>query len=231
MKKIVSVVICLAVWLLFPAAVRAAGAGASLSGPDTVRAGDTVTLTFCLGGSGIRGVSGALSYDSSQVTLSRTGQVVGGSWTADFNGDTFLVYDNDLTSPIDGSENLFTVTFQVRSSLSGGTPIRISCVDVTASDGASDIYFGTVDYCVTLDEPVPPNATASTPVPEHEAAPTGPETLPTQTDPAMTGPSNSAPQEGDRFYHLLLIAACFICLCVGVCAGSAIVQRSGKRDP
>ena len=70
MKKTVSIIItlvlCLA--LTLPITVSAASASASLTGPGTIRAGDTITLSFNLNGSGIFGASGTLSYDSNQVT-------------------------------------------------------------------------------------------------------------------------------------------------------------------
>ena len=45
-------------------------AGATLTGPGTVRAGDTITLSFNISDSGKYGVEGTLSYDSNVVSLS-----------------------------------------------------------------------------------------------------------------------------------------------------------------
>ena len=79
MKKVISIltVLILTLALMLPITVSAASASASLTGPGTVRAGDTITLSFNLNGSGIFGASGTLSYDSSQVTLSGTTQKIG----------------------------------------------------------------------------------------------------------------------------------------------------------
>ena len=66
-KKILLFVLTVVLVLGLVPGVLAAGS-ASLSGPDTVRAGDTVTLSFYAGG-GIYGGSGQLSYDASQLTL------------------------------------------------------------------------------------------------------------------------------------------------------------------
>ena len=112
MKKIISILtvllFCLA--LMLPVTVSAASASASLSGPGTVRAGDTITLSFNLNGSGIFGASGTLSYDSSQVTLSGTSQKIGAPWAVEFNGNNFVAYDNNLTNPIN---NFYTASLDI----------------------------------------------------------------------------------------------------------------------
>ena len=109
MKKIVSIltVLVLCVALMLPMTVSAASAGASLAGPGIVRAGDTITLSFNLNGSGIFGASGTLSYDSSQVTLSGMTQKIAAPWAVEFNGNNFVAYDNNLTNPINGNKTLF----------------------------------------------------------------------------------------------------------------------------
>ena len=155
MKKIVSVLIvfvmCFA--LMLPVTVSAASASASLTGPGTVRAGDTITLSFNLNGSGIFGASGTLSYDSSQVTLAGTSQKIGSPWAVEFNGNNFVAYDNNLSNPINSSKTLFTVTFKVNS-VAAGTNIKISYTGVTASDGSADASVGTVTYSTTVAAPL-----------------------------------------------------------------------------
>jgi len=155
MKKIISIltafVLCLA--LMLPITVSAASASASLTGPGTVRAGDTITLSFNLNGNGILGASGTLSYDSSQVTLTGTKQTIAAPWMVEFNGSNFVAYDNNLTSPINGNKGLFTVTFKVNS-VAAGTNIKISYSSVTASDGSADANVGTVTYSATVAAPL-----------------------------------------------------------------------------
>ncbi len=155
MKKIVSIVLSLIICFVFmlPIAVSAASASASLTGPGTVRAGDTITLSFNLNGSGIFGASGTLSYDSSQVTLSGTTQKISAPWAVEFNGNNFVAYDNNLTNPINGNKTLFTVTFKVKN-VAAGTNIKISYTEVTASDGSADANVGTVTYSKTVAAPL-----------------------------------------------------------------------------
>ena len=141
---------------VFPVTAFAASASASLTGPGTVRAGDTITVSFNLNGSGIYGVSGALSYDSSQVTLTKTTQQIASPWAVEFNGNTFVAYDNNLSTPISSNKTLFTATFTVKD-VAAGTKINISCSNVTASDGSADISVGTATYSVTIAEPLSTN--------------------------------------------------------------------------
>lgn len=155
MKRIISilVVFVLSFVLMLPMSVLAVSASASLTGPGTVRAGDTITLSFNLNGSGIYGASGTLSYDSSQVTMTGTSQKIGSPWAVEFNGNNFVAYDNNLSSPINGNKTLFTVTFKVNS-VAAGTSIKISYTGVTASDGSADANIGTVTYSTTIAAPL-----------------------------------------------------------------------------
>ena len=121
MKKIVSslMALVLAMCLLLPMNVSAASASASLSGPGTVRAGDTITLTFKLNGSNLSGASGTLAYDGGQLQMTGTKQVIASPWMVEFNGNNMVAYDNNLSSPINGSRDLFTVSFKVKDVAAG----------------------------------------------------------------------------------------------------------------
>ena len=158
MKKFIAIItiFVLCITVMFPLTVSAASASASLTGPGTVRAGDTITLSFNLNGNGIFGASGTLSYDSSQVTLSKTTQKIGSPWAVEFNGNNFVAYDNNLSNPIKGNKTLFTVTFKVKS-VAAGTNIKISYTGVTATDGNVDTNVGTVTYSTTIAAPMSTN--------------------------------------------------------------------------
>lgn len=158
MKRLVAIltVLILCVASMLPATVSAASASASLTGPDTVRAGDTITLSFDLSGSGLYGASGTLSYDSNQVTLSSTTQKIGSPWVVEFNGNNFVAYDNNLSNPVNGKATLFTATFTVKS-VDAGSNISISYTNVIASDGSADENVGTVTYTKTVAAPLSTN--------------------------------------------------------------------------
>lgn len=159
MKKIVSIltVLVLCIAMMLPIAVSAATASATLTGPGTVRAGDTITLTFNLNGSGLFGASGELSYDSNQLTLQSTSQKIASPWAVEFNGNNFVAYDNNLSNPINSNKALFTVTFKVKSNVATGTKITVSYNNVKATDGSADTKLGTVSYSVNVAAPMSTN--------------------------------------------------------------------------
>ena len=157
MKRIVFLAVLLILCVcIFCTTAFAVSATASLTGPGTVRAGDTITLTLQVDGSGVYGLSGidSLSYDATQLTLVGTSQKIGSPWVVEIEGKDFLAYDNDLTNPINGKVQLFTVTFKVNTNVAAGTTIRVAYHNVVASDGNAEIEIGTVAYSVTVAAPL-----------------------------------------------------------------------------
>ena len=154
MKRIICLALAMVLCLgLLPVGVSAASAYGYFSGPDTVQAGDTIPLTFGVGGTNIYGVDGTISYDSSMLTLVSTSARIGGSWIVEFNGTRFVAYDNTQENPINGSSSILSATFQVNASLAAGTRISASCTGVTVSDGSVDMGIGTVTYSTALVQP------------------------------------------------------------------------------
>lgn len=155
MKRIIYTTLALALCLcLFAIPALAVSASASLTGPGTVRAGDSITLTFNLNGSGVFGASGTLSYDSSILDLKGTSQKIGNGWAVEFSGNNFVAYDNNLAKPINSNTALFTVSFKVKSNVAAGTTINVSCTNVAASDGNTEVNIGTVTYTKTVSAPM-----------------------------------------------------------------------------
>ena len=141
---------------IIPLQAYAAGS-ASLSGPGTVRAGDTITLSFSAGG-GIHGGNGTVSFDSNQLTLQGYSGALGAPWAVEFSGNNFVFYDNSMETPISGSKIIFTATFHVSASVKPGTNITVSATGVTLSDGNSDSGIGTCSYSITVAPPLSDNA-------------------------------------------------------------------------
>ena len=159
MKKIFSVILVLAA--LFCMVIPASAAGSAYwGGPKTVRAGDTISLTFYAGG-GIYGGSGTVSYDSSVLTLKGFSAAIGGNWAVEFGGSRFVFYDNSMASPISGSAAIFKATFVVNSSVAPGTNISVSASGVTLSDGQQDFGAGSPTYSATIAPPLSDNCNLS----------------------------------------------------------------------
>ena len=155
MKKFSILLVLILLAVMIAPGVHAAGT-ASMQGPNTVRAGDTITVSFVAGG-GILGCSGTVSYDTSVLTLKGYKQVIGGSWAVEFSGNNFVAYDNALTSPINGSATIFQATFTVNASVATGAAISVSATNVVTSDGKGDTHVGTCTYSTTIAAPLSGN--------------------------------------------------------------------------
>ena len=156
MKKFFTFLVAVMLLVMLPVQAFAAGS-ASVSGPDVVRAGDTITLRFQAGG-GIYGGNGSVSFDSNQLTLQSYSASLSAPWTVEFAGNSFVFYDNSMAAPISGSQTIFQATFQVSSDLQPGTNVAVSFNGITLSDGQSDTGVGTKTYSVTIAEPLSANA-------------------------------------------------------------------------
>lgn len=157
MKKIVVLLIIAAVLLVFPTPARAASA--SLAGPDVIRAGDTVTLTFYAGG-GILGCRGVLSYDSSVLQLQGITPSIGGAWKVDISGNIIMAYDDTQENPITGISAICKITFRVLdvapgTSVSVSVSAELTTTELTAAGGG-----GT--WTRTVAEPLSDNANLAT---------------------------------------------------------------------
>ena len=132
--------------------------GASFSGSGSVRAGDSVTVTFTVSGSNIQGITAVLHYDSSALTLTGTRQLVGSSWSVDMSGGNLLAYDQSLSNPITGSAAVLAVTFQVKSGVAAGTRVSATITDIVATDGNSDQSLNDASWAASVAAPPSGNA-------------------------------------------------------------------------
>ena len=161
MKRIITITLLLVIVLsAMNISVFAAPATATMTGPDTVRAGETITITFNMNGTGLFGMEGTLSYDTSKLTLSGTPKnVIGGNWKVEFNDNNFLAYDDALSNPVNKNTKIFSVNFKVASDLTPGTEIAVSMTKTALSDGSTETNVGTVSYTATI---APPKSTDNT---------------------------------------------------------------------
>lgn len=121
----------------------AAATGSSFEGDDELRAGDRVTVTYYVNGDSLYAVTASMDYDSSQLEWLSISSEMGGAWKLEENGSShILLYDTGVSSPIDGWEAAFSVTFRVRSGVSVGDTVSAS-ISATASDGVNDISLNT----------------------------------------------------------------------------------------
>lgn len=189
MKKNV-VFFLVALLLVTLLAVPAMAAGSCyMTGPDVVRAGDTVTVTFYAGG-GIYGGSGSVSYDSG-LTLQGYTPKLGGNWAVEFNGNSFVFYDNSMSNPLNGTAAIFSATFQVNADVAPGTSLSISANNVVLSDGQSDQAMGGAGWSKNVAEPLSDNADLATLTVSNA-------TVTPAFDPAVTEYRTSVPYETSK---------------------------------
>lgn len=159
MKKILKyfLLASLSLVLFLGNATNIYGASASLTGPSTVRAGDTITLKLMISDDGKYGLEGELSYDSSQVTLTSSECSLKG-WKVENNGNTIIVYDDAYATALKGSKNVLTLKFKVKSGLAEGTKINISVNNIVTTDGTNENNLGKASYSVSIAKPLSTNA-------------------------------------------------------------------------
>ena len=150
-RKIVGLLVT--IFVLAISAVSVSAAGASLTGPGTVRAGDTIQLKLQIPDAKRYGIEGTLSYDSNQVTLSSVTASMKG-WAVEQNGNSLVAYDNELTSPTSANGTVLLLNFKVKSNVAAGTVVKISITGLTSTDGTNENNYGTVTYSVTIAQPL-----------------------------------------------------------------------------
>jgi len=154
MQKLISLLFALLLTagiLVLPAS---AAPSATLTGPSTVRAGDTITLTLSVNGSGILGAGGEIAFDSTALELKSTKQVIASPWMVEFNGMNFVAYDNNQENPINKKTSLLSLTFRVKSGVNTGTRVTVSVKNGITSDGSADISLGSISYSTTIAPPM-----------------------------------------------------------------------------
>ena len=154
MKKFM-VLLTVVALLICAAPTAFASGGAYWSGPDTVRAGDTITLTFYAGGENIIGINGSVSYDSSVLTLQGCSPCLGGSWSSSFERN-FLVTDESQASPINGYTAIFRATFTVNAGVAVGTTVSVSASGSLGDTSFNEFGFG-CSYSKTIAKPLSDN--------------------------------------------------------------------------
>ena len=155
MKKLIRNIIgfLAAVVVLVIANIEVNAAAAALTGPGTVRAGDTVTLKLQIPDAGKFGLEGTISYDSNQVTLGSAKPAMSG-WVVELNGNQLVAYDDKLTTPTVANKTVLTLTFKVKTSVTSGTNLKISVNGLVSTDGNAEKSYGTVTYSVTIAKPL-----------------------------------------------------------------------------
>lgn len=129
-------------------------ASAALTGPGTVRAGDTITLNLNISSPGSYGFEGSLAYDGSVSLVSMSAGT--GGWKLEQNGSRVVVYDDALSNPLGNNSTVIKAVFKVNN-VATGTGINISFNNIVVSDGNNESSIGTAKYSVAVAAPLSGN--------------------------------------------------------------------------
>lgn len=164
MKKrilsIVAAVVCVLMLTFVQQNAQAANT-TSLTGNKTVRAGETLTLSFNMSGSGIVGIRADIEYDSALLTLKKVENAVKGNWIVSLQENRVLAYDDDQKNPINGNTSVLTLIFEVNKNAGTGEALTVKIVNISASAGVDDIYLSDAAFSTTVVAPKSSNANIS----------------------------------------------------------------------
>ena len=125
--------------------LRISAASATLSGPKTVRAGNTINVTFAINGNKISGLQAEITFDSSVLSFNSYTGKLSSKWSNRYsvsgNKITILAVDESGSKTID-SANVAVISFKVKSSVEVGTAFEIKLSGkATNSDGSAKESF------------------------------------------------------------------------------------------
>jgi hypothetical protein len=109
-KKIVIFLMIFAILAAF-LPVNALAASSSMSGPGTVRYGDTIYVKFTLSSlSNVEGIEAKINFSDSYLTYKSAAGNLSSPWVVEVGKDSssslkIIAYDNKLTSPLSGTKN------------------------------------------------------------------------------------------------------------------------------
>lgn len=139
---------------------EAYAAGATLTGPGTVRGGDTITLSLNVNDDGKVGLEGELDFDSTQVSYSSVSTGLK-DWKVEKNDNKLVIYDDTLANPLSGNKTVITLKFTVNKSVKAGDKVSIAIKNLVATDGTNESTYANVEYSVTIADALSTNADLS----------------------------------------------------------------------
>ena len=157
MKRIIVILLALALSLciLSMTASAAVSPSAGWDGPDVVRAGNTITVTFTITGENVYGMDCMLDYNKSMLTLTEKTVKIGSPWKVDFYDNKIVAMDDSgFNNPLNGKSAIFSLTFKVNSNAVTGEELKISCQNVTLSDGQKEVKLGEISYVKQITRPL-----------------------------------------------------------------------------
>lgn len=141
----------------------AAGSGSvALSGPATIRSGDTITITLNLTSSNITAGEASVTYDPSQLRLVSATPYSQGGWslTPAHSSGTVKFGGYTTGAKWNGTKPFMTIKFKVEN-LAENTPVTITTSHCVFSDGSADATLPNASYSKNISAPLSGNADLS----------------------------------------------------------------------
>ncbi len=140
--------------------INALAATSSMSGPSTVRNGDTISVSFILNSlSDAKGVEATITFSNSYLTyLSASNGVSGWNFSANKNSSSTvkIVLYNSSGAVLSGTKTICTLKFKVTGA--AGNKITVSSSNIEVPTGSSTIYPSGSTYSKTIAAPLSTNA-------------------------------------------------------------------------
>ena len=159
MKKLISIIIAASFALILTAVCFAEfKASFAITGPDSIRAGNTLTVQFKADGNGICGLLADITYDTSVLTYkSSSGELA--DWRVEVNdkGGKLQIWaeeNNGFKSPIKSQKTIVSLSFKVSESAAVGNKINIKANISQVSDAENELSGLTASYSVTVARPL-----------------------------------------------------------------------------
>ena len=159
MKKLISIIIAASFALVLATVCFAEfKASFAITGPDTVRAGNTLTVQFKADGNGICGFLADITYDASKLTYkSSSGEL--SDWRVEINEKSgklqiWAEENNGFKSPIKSQKTVVSLSFKVSESAAVGDKISIKADISQVSDTENELSGLSASYSVKIARPL-----------------------------------------------------------------------------
>jgi len=144
--------------------ILAASPAVTLAGSSALRAGDTLTVTLSLSGTGLCAMEGEITYDPAKLTY-QSCSVLAGGWSFDEDASSgsvrLLGIDDKMTAPVNAPTRMVSLTFRVSADLAPGTSVKVTASELSATDGEGDFYPDSAVYQTALLPPRSSDASLS----------------------------------------------------------------------
>ncbi|MBQ7698715.1 MAG: cadherin-like beta sandwich domain-containing protein [Clostridia bacterium] len=159
MKKIIAIITAAALAAILTVFCMAEfKASFTISGPGSVRAGNTLTVSFKADGNGICGILADISYDTSSLTYKSSSDALS-NWRVEVNekGGKLQIWaeeNNGFKSPVNSQKTIVSLSFKVSDKVSVGDKISIRADIAQVSDTENELSGLSASYSCTVARPL-----------------------------------------------------------------------------